>query len=280
FLESKAKANLAGFSALMLWSSSAILTAYCKGIPVFLLAAISAAVGFSIFLIKWRLGGEKIAEHFRIKKSIIALAAIGIGGSRLLYLAAFKYAPAVEANLINYLWPALIVLFSCFLPGEKVKWYHFAGGLTGFAGLVVLLGKKDGFLTGLTVGHLFALLGAIEWAAFSVVSRLAKGYSSEAIPVSFLLTGVLFMVLHFATGETGSITAGQWPYVFSLGVSAGLGYFLWDVGMKHGDIQVLAASSYLVPLASTALLIVFGKGEPSLNVAIATILIFLGLGTK
>ena len=38
----------------------------------------------------------------------------------------------------------------------------------------------------------------------------------------------------------------------------GLAFFTWDVGMKHGDIQVLGAAAYAAPLLSTLLLIAVG----------------------
>jgi drug/metabolite transporter (DMT)-like permease len=43
--------------------------------------------------------------------------------------------------------------------------------------------------------------------------------------------------------------------------------------MKQGDIRALGACSYLTPLLSTALLVAFGRAEPSWNIAAAALLI-------
>src|SRR3546814_1148446 len=51
----------------------------------------------------------------------------GLFGYHALYFTALSHAPAVEASLICYLWPLLLVLFSALLPGERLRWWHLAG---------------------------------------------------------------------------------------------------------------------------------------------------------
>ncbi len=46
--------------------------------------------------------------------------------------------------------------------------------------------------------------------------------------------------------------------------------------MKHGDIQVLGAVSYLAPLLSTLILIATGFAELTIIVVLACVLITLG----
>ena len=239
-----------------------------------MLAGLVSLLGFAVFIPVWIWKKENILDHFRLPLKIILLAVVGLGAYRILYFAAFAHAPAVEANMINYLWPVLIVIFSRFLPGEKVRWFHLAGGLTGFAGLFILLNRNGDMITHLSLGHWLALLAAVEWAIFSVVTRLTKGYSSNVLPVSFLITGLIYMTLHFVLGETGTVGTNQWAFIVPLGILMGFGYFFWDIGMKHGDIQVLAVCSYFTPLISTFWLIVFGKTDASGEVLISAALIF------
>ena len=45
----------------------------------------------------------------------------------------------------------------------------------------------------------------------------------------------------------------QWAAIVGLGLGpVGLAFYVWDIGVKHGDIQVLGAASYSAPLLSTA----------------------------
>jgi drug/metabolite transporter (DMT)-like permease len=66
----------------------------------------------------------------------------------------------------------------------------------------------------------------------------------------------------------------QWLAVVALGIGpVGIAFFVWDIGMKRGDIRVLGAASYATPLLSTAFLIVAGFAKPTATLAIAAALI-------
>jgi drug/metabolite transporter (DMT)-like permease len=51
---------------------------------------------------------------------------------------------------------------------------------------------------------------------------------------------------------------------------------VWDIGVKHGDIQVLGAVSYSAPLLSTGLLVLTGYAAYSNTLLIACLLITAG----
>jgi drug/metabolite transporter (DMT)-like permease len=68
-----------------------------------------------------------------------ALGIWGLFGYHFLYFLAFRLAPPVEVNLLNYLWPLLIVLLSAFLPGKGLRWYHLVGTGLALLGTFVLI---------------------------------------------------------------------------------------------------------------------------------------------
>src|SRR5690606_20235499 len=116
------------------------------------------------------------------------LGVYGLLGYHALYFYAFQNAPPLEANLLNYLWPLLIVVFSGALPaalgGRSLRWWHVGGALLGFSGSALVLwsasgGRPDGFAGAtLTSGHLAALAAALIWASYSVASRLFSAVPS------------------------------------------------------------------------------------------------------
>ena len=66
----------------------------------------------------------------------------------------------------------------------------------------------------------------------------------------------------------------QWIAVAGLGLfPVGAAFYVWDYGVKKGDIQVLGAASYTAPLLSTLILIAAGFAEPSLRILAACLLI-------
>ena len=67
----------------------------------------------------------------------------GLLGFHFFYFLSLTLAPPLEANLVNYLWPLLIVLFSALLPGSggRLRGHHLAGALIAFAGAVLAITK-------------------------------------------------------------------------------------------------------------------------------------------
>ncbi|WP_239015180.1 EamA family transporter [Archangium violaceum] len=73
--------------------------------------AISFAFASLLTLGKWLVRREDIGRHLRQPAAVWLTGVGGLFGYHFLYFLALKTPPPVEANLINYLWPLLIVLF-------------------------------------------------------------------------------------------------------------------------------------------------------------------------
>jgi drug/metabolite transporter (DMT)-like permease len=210
-----------------------------------------------------------------------AVWALGTGGLFLyhaLYFAALRTAPPAEAGLVNYLWPLLIVLFCALLPGESLRLRHVAGALTGFAGLVILFAAKGGGFSGLSPGYALAFAAAFVWAGYSVASRRFAHVPSGAVAGFCLATALLAGVLHLATERTvWPENPSQWAALAVLGLGpAGAAFFLWDHGVKRGDIRLLGVLSYAAPVLSTLWLVVASHAQAGWPLAIACAMIVMG----
>ncbi len=208
---------------------------------------------------------------------------IGIGGLfgyHFFYFTALKAAPPVEAGLICYLWPLLIVVLSGLLPGERLKPHHLVGAVLGLvgAGLIVTRGGGLDFSAAYALGYGAALVAAVIWAVYSVVSRRFGDVPSDAVVGFCLATAVLSAICHVALEETVWPSGGvEWLAVVMLGLfPVGLAFFVWDIGVKKGDIQVLGAASYSAPLLSTLILILTGYAQYSHVILVACLLITAG----
>ena len=68
-------------------------------------------------------------------------------------------------------------------------------------------------------------------------------------------------------------TVPEWLALLALGLGpVGAAFFLWDIGMKNGDVSLLGALSYAAPVISTAMLVLAGYAAPSWSFAIAVLL--------
>lgn len=264
-----------GFIAVLLWALLALFTVGSAPVPPLQLNAICFSIGGLIGVI-WVLTTGGAARLRQVRWTVYAFGTLGLFGYHALYFSALRMAPAAQAGLIAYLWPLLIVLFSGLLPGEHLRAGHIIGGLVGFAGaaLIVLRGAV-GFDAAALPGYGLALLCALTWSGYSVISRRLGRIPTETVAVFCLATAALSLPLHLAFEETvwPQSTLG-WLSCLALGLGpVGLAFYVWDIGVKRGNIQLLGVASYAAPLLSTVVLIVAGFAEPTASLGVAAVLI-------
>jgi len=277
---SRLQATLCGFVAILLWALLALFTVFTGDIPPFQLTAMSFAIAFSAVVIKWIVAGDDILNLIKLPPALWLLGVGGLFGYHFFYFMALKSAPAAEAGLIAYLWPLLIVLFSAFLPGERLFWFHVVGALISLlgAGLLITKGEALSIQPDYINGYLAAIACAFIWSSYSVLSRKFADVSTDVVGVFCGVTAVLSLVCHLAFEETVLPgTAGEWLAVIGLGLGpVGAAFFLWDLGVKRGDIQGLGVLSYISPLLSTLLLLVFADTAISWALLVGCGLITIG----
>jgi drug/metabolite transporter (DMT)-like permease len=255
-----------------------VLTTLAGPVPPFQMTAMAFALGFSLAAVKWIVAREPIGKHLALPLPVWALGVGGLFGYHACYFAALALAPPVEANLLNYLWPLLIVVFSGLLPGERLRWWHLAGAMSGLAGCALLVGGGAGGIElKYAAGYAAALAAALTWSTYSVLSRRVREVPTDAVGAFCGATAILAFVAHLLFERTYVPQGGEWLALVVLGFGpVGAAFYLWDYGVKRGDIKALGALSYMTPLLSTLLLVLFGHAEPSLRLGLACLLIVGG----
>ncbi|WP_127562414.1 DMT family transporter [Nioella ostreopsis] len=268
-----------GFIAILLWALLAYFTAESGQVPPFQLTAMSFGIGGLAGALTWIVRPQGIAA-LRQPAKVWALGIVGLFGYHFLYFTALRNAPTVDASLICYLWPLLIVLMSALGPGERLGLHHVAGALMGFAGAVMIVTRGQGIALNpdYAFGYGIAFLAAFFWSSYSVLSRRFREVPTDVVTGFCLVTAILATIAHLMLEETiWPQGMGEWLAVVGLGIGpVGLAFFVWDIGVKHGDIQVLGAASYSAPLLSTLLLVALGASPFTWVIAIACLLITLG----
>jgi drug/metabolite transporter (DMT)-like permease len=274
------RATSIGFIAVLLWALLALFTVGSAPTPPLLLNAISFAIGGAIGLV-W-IGLTRGFGRLRsVPLKVYFFGTLGLFGYHALYFTALRLAPAAEAGLIAYLWPLLIVLFSGLLPGETLKPGHLLGALAGFLGAALIIGGGGtGFDAAALPGYIIALCCALTWSSYSVLSRRVGNAPTESVAVFCVATAILSALLHLGLEETTWPQSGlAWASAIALGIGpVGLAFYVWDIGVKRGDIQLLGVASYAAPLLSTLVLVVVGVAQPSWVLGISALLITGGAG--
>ncbi len=271
----RTNATAIGFIAVLLWALLALFTVGSAPVPPLQLTAMSFAIGGAIGVV-WTLISGRASLLRSVSWKVYAFGTVGLFGYHLFYFSALRLAPPAQAGLIAYLWPLLIVLMSGLLPGESLRAGHLIGGALGFAGAaLIILGDGESFGGAALPGYVMALICAFFWSGYSILSRRIGQAPTETVAVFCLATAVLAGISHLLVEETVlPATALGWASVLALGLGpVGLAFYVWDIGVKKGDIQLLGVASYAAPLLSTLALVLAGLATPTPRLLLAAALI-------
>lgn len=268
------KADYLALSAIVLWGSLAPLGVELSHIPPFLLTGLGLLMGSLIAL---PLSGFRFSE-WKIPLSTLCVGIYGLFGFHFLLFIALRHAPAVEANLINYLWPlGMVVMAPLFLKGIRLKGRHIVAALIGFAGAAIaILGKNQSQLSdsGFQSGYLIALASAFVWASYSLLTRRLPRFPTVAVGGFAAASGLLSLVCHFALEPSVVFSNKDIVLITLLGLGPlGGAFFLWDAAIKTGDTRRIGLLAFATPILSTVLLLITTGQALEWNILLAAILV-------
>jgi drug/metabolite transporter (DMT)-like permease len=153
--------------------------------------------------------------------------------------------------LINYLWPALTLVFAIPILRKKAQVWLVFGVFIGFVGVFFATFSGESFSwrtfgENMAVNYLpyvFAFVAAVSWALYSNLSRLWGGQTeSGGVPLFLLLSGLVFVSLRVFTPEDTRLTfRSMLELVYMMIFPTALGYVFWDEAMRKGRIILVAA---------------------------------------
>ena len=251
--------RLAALGAIVLWSSLATLATLIPDVPVFLKTGIGLLIGSLIALPLSRFQIRSLL----VSPKIVLLGVYGLFGYHAALFFALQSSPSVQANLINYLWPLLIVLLApLFSKKLRLSTRVLLGGLMGFLGaaLAILSGSSTDSV--LYSGYAFAFLAAIIWSTYSLATNRIGSFPTPAVGVFALVAGLLSLAMHFLFEEQVALSSFEWLILVLLGLGPlGAAFYFWDYAIKKGNPQEIGLLSFLTPLLSTSLLLII-TGQP------------------
>lgn len=261
-------ANLFALGAIALWALLASLGLSLSHVPPFLLTGIALLIG--------SVPAWPLARQWRVPPRTLALGIYGLFGFHFLLFIALRVAPPVEANLVNYLWPLLIVVLApVILPGMHLRPAHVLAAGAGFAGAAIaILGAAPGATGSWSWGYLPALGSAFIWATYSLGTRRVPSFPTAAIGLFGLVSGLLSLACHWLLEPSAQLSGQDWLLLAGMGLGPlGAAFYLWDKALKLGDARHIGILSYLTPLASTVLLLLVSGRPLTASIALSAALI-------
>ncbi|HEQ3531917.1 TPA: aromatic amino acid DMT transporter YddG [Vibrio parahaemolyticus] len=220
--------------AAMLYSLSSIFLLIVVGIPK-----------LSYFSSKYLIVGGAMFVCYEI---FLALA-LGYSNSR---------AQAVEVSIVNYLWPALTVLFAVLGSNKKPNWLLYPAVTLAFIGVAWTVSGDNGLsptqiisnVSSNPLVYFMAFTGAVIWAVYCNLTQRQQS-KHNAITLFFIATAVSLWVKYaFADEPTMTFSWSALGYLFASAALMAGGYGLWNIAIVGGNMVFLATLSYFTPIFS------------------------------
>ena len=264
-------AQLLALGAILLWASLAPLGVQLAHLPPFWLTGVALLIGSVLALPLSRFD----PRQWRVPLSTLAMGVYGLFGFHFLLFIALRYAPPVQANLVNYLWPlGIVVMAPLFLPDAVLRKQHVLAALMGFAGAALAITGGRSLSAEWAWGYVPALGSAFIWASYSLLTRRVAHFPTSAIGGFAFVSGLLALLCHVLWEPSVQPSTTDWLLVAAMGLGPlGGAFFLWDAALKRGNAQHIGLLSFLTPLLSTILLLWLRGQALSWPIALAAVLI-------
>ena len=273
-MRSSLRATWLALGAIALWATLAPVGVRLSHLPPFLTAGCALLIGSLVALpwsgFQWRLA--------IVPATTLALGIYGLFGYHFLLFLAFQTAPAVQANLVNYLWPLLIVVLApLFHKHSRLQLRQVLAALAGFSGAVLVMTNGQAIDADFNLGYLAALASAFIWATYSLMTQRIAAFHTAAIGYFGLVSGILALMCHFTLETHVALNWRDASLLIWMGLGPlGLAFYLWDAALKNGNAQQIGLLSFLTPLGSTLLLLIDRQEALTSLVALAGVLIVGG----
>ena len=201
------------------------------------LALMRYAIGFCCLVPALLWSGTRLRFAARDVVPIAALGIVQFGVLIALLNYGLRFVPSARAALLFATFPLMTLAIAALLGRERMTPAKTAGVLLTIAGVGLTLGEKalgrGGAEGEAWLGDAAVLASAFCGALCSVLYRpYLERYPTLAVSAFAMLASVAFLAL-LAAGEgffavvPPPISAAGWVAVLFIGVSSGIGYFVW-----------------------------------------------------
>lgn len=185
-----------------------------------------------------------------------------------------------EACILNYLWPIMLVVFSCIILKEKMTLMKGVAMVCSFVGIIILsTGTRDVSSGNTTMGIVSCILAAACYGLFSVLNKKADLNQNISMMIIWLVVGICAMALGLVTEEWVMLSGKEWLSLLWLGVVVdAVAYLLWALALKGSENTAKIANlAYLTPFLSLIVSAVVLGEKITIRAGLALVFIIGGI---
>lgn len=270
--------------AVLIWSTmAAMVKKVLYDIPNLEALSISSFFAFIFLLIiNLKNGVLKEMKKYSVKDYGImsGLGFIGLFLYSALYYYGLAKLTSQEACILNYLWPIMLVVFSCIILKEKLTLTKGIAMLCSFVGILILsLGNGSFSAENTTFGIISCIIAAACYGLFSVLNKKADYNQNISMMIIWIVVAVCAMVSGLMTETWVPIKGTQWLGILWIGIATdAVAYLLWALALKGvNNTAKIANLAYLTPFLSLVVSAIFLKEKVQLRAFIALLFIIGGI---
>ena len=225
----------------------------------------------------------RFAKKDLLPLSLLGITQFGIVIALLNY--ALQFIPSARAALIFSSLPLQAMVIAALVGHERLTFAKSLGVLLTIMGIGFVLGESvfDKGISQGWMGEIAVFVSALGAAACSVLYRpYLKRYPTLQISSFAMLAAVIFLA--FVAASEGFFSAfphftpGGWFAVFFIGISSGIGYYLWLWALSNTSPTKVTIFLSLNPITAVALGALFLGEKVTVTLLIGIACVILGLG--
>ncbi len=283
-MEDNSKAIFFALLTIILWGTTAAVTKMLLGnisnIQLLFYITLSATISTLAVSLFYKKTNEIIALVKNQTLPIFLLGFFGLGVYQYCYVTSFANAPTASVNVLNYMWPILIYVFSIIILKDKLSWKHILSLTLGLLGVVIVITKGQfvAFENQYLPSYMMALIAAFCWAIFSVINK-QKGFDPISSVTLYNFSALILMfLLMLIKGKSfiipqsdliGSVYIGVFP--------TAIAFITWIKALHLGKASMIANLGHLTPFISLVFIFLLLKEKIYSSEIIGLIVIVSGI---
>lgn len=215
----------------------------------------SSIASITLFLINIITKGTTFFKIYHVGDylRIAGLGFLGLFCYTELYYIGLIYLTSQIACIINYMWPMMIILFSCIILKETLTVRKLLAITTSFLGMVVITIQNGlgGISFNSLLGMFACFFAAICYGIYSVFNKKTNYDQWIVLWIAFTVTALCSGFYCGITHTFGQLTSITFAGMLWLGIFVNaIAYVLWGLALNHGDTAKISILAYLCPFLS------------------------------